>query len=227
MWIKEPDPDSGDPKRPDPTGSGSATLNLKVPSGSIFIVWVEFWMFLLEPPRLLPPELPLLLLQTLPLLPQHPSSGVVSMDSEFPVRNRFLHSLQKSVCYRRIETIEAFCSVYSTVYCTLYRTAYSVHWTVHLPLPYSTGSFSLPFTWTYTITFLLLPCLPLRYRPLCYLPLPCLPLPYPTPSFSLLFTWTWLSYWTVRYSCSSSSSPPSTTPWRRSRAALSSPSRPP
>ena len=28
LWIKDPDPDQGDPKRPDPTGSesGSATL---------------------------------------------------------------------------------------------------------------------------------------------------------------------------------------------------------
>ena len=35
MWIKDPDPvsDPGDPKRPDPTGSGSATLGERIEVG--------------------------------------------------------------------------------------------------------------------------------------------------------------------------------------------------
>ena len=33
LWVKDPDP--GDPKRPDPNGSGSATLVLKLWTGKI------------------------------------------------------------------------------------------------------------------------------------------------------------------------------------------------
>ena len=35
LWIKDPDPDPGDPKRPDPTGSGSATLVVRRSSSRI------------------------------------------------------------------------------------------------------------------------------------------------------------------------------------------------
>ena len=38
FWIKDPDPDPGDSKRPDPTGSGSATLQNR--DNTIFMVFL-------------------------------------------------------------------------------------------------------------------------------------------------------------------------------------------